>query len=377
MKRLLATVAAAALLAGACGGDTATPAASDEAKTQFTAAVEALAEAPGQTITFSLDSDVGSLQAMAEEDGGSLSEADAQKILGSSLRISAKNSSDPKDAAAQIVVNVAGNDALELRTIGYSLFLRADAPRLAEAFGQDPAVLDTLAADASAGGLGFIKDAIAGEWLAIKGLDELAEGMTGQPAGQPNAEQQALYEKFLDTLKGSTTVGSEGDDSVGTHLVASFNLKQLYSSFVELSSGLGTVVPGGALPPATDVPNEEIHLDVWVNDGKIVQVLFDFLQLDDIIGEDADIPEGVERFGVKLTLEEFSGEVTEPDGAIEVDPTQIFGSLFGMQPPMGGGGAGKGGGAGYSGEFPCEMLEGEPKEVLEQFKEECPELLKN
>ena len=38
-----------------------------------------------------------------------------------------------------------------------------------------------------------------------------------------------------------------------------------------------------------------------------------------------------------------------------------------------GGTSGKGGG---DGKFPCEFLKGEPKEVIAEFKDECPQLFK-
>ncbi|HVF53036.1 MAG TPA: hypothetical protein VNC78_05445 [Actinomycetota bacterium] len=369
MKRFIALIAGMTLLLGACGGDDAgTPEVSADAKATFTSAVQALAEGPGITATLSVLSDSASLQAMAADEGDEMSAETADKILSSSLSISAKNTTDPKEAASQILINIAGTDAFEVRVLGYNLFLRADARSIATTFGQDPAGLDMLAQQAAAGGMGFVKDALDGKWLAIEGLDQLTKSLTGQDPSAAAAQQQEMVDQFAQILSDSSTVGSEGEDEFGEHLVATFPLRALFDNFKELVAGSG--IPGAEFPDSAEVPDESITLDVWVRDGKVTQIVFDFMQIAEI--EDEEIPEGVEQLGLKIELAEFAGTVEEPADAVKIDPMQIMGLFMGMPGPDAGGG----GMDDYSSGFPCETLKGEPREVLIQFKKECPHLLK-
>jgi hypothetical protein len=126
---------------------------------------------------------------------------------------------------------------------------------------------------------------------------------------------------------------------------------------------------GAGLPQASEVPNEDVVLDVWIEDDFVQQMELDFLQFADFEG--ADIPEGVDQAALRLTFEEFDGEVEAPKDSTKVDTRELAGLFAGAA----GGGAGAAGG-----DQPtdiCEQLKGAPPEVIEQFAQECPELQSN
>lgn len=372
MRRLIAVLAGAALFAGACGGDSPSP--TEDPKAAFSSAVESLGQKDALSVTLSIQSTAESLTALSE---GELKPEDAQKIIDSSFTVSGTQGDDPGSGTAQIVLNLAGTDAFEMRVLGYDIYARADIPAIAETFGQDAAQLDPLGEEAAAGGFGFVKDALDGKWLALKNLDEVAQGF-GVPIQQGGTEQQQIIEEFTNSLKNSATVTPQGEDEYGAHLLATFPIRQLAQDFIDLSQRVGPGIPGAELPDVNEIPDETIDVDVWIKDGVLTQLEFDFVQLAKFAPEEEEIPEGVDRIALRIAIAEFTGTVEVPEGAVEVDPQAIMSAVMGVGGmggmPSGDMSGGGGGGGAPSGDFPCEMLEGEPKAVLRQFKKECPHL---
>lgn len=371
MRRFMALLAGTALLAGACGGDAPDP--SENPKAAFTSAIEKLGEKDALSVTLSIEATADALATLSE---GDLKPEDAQKILDSSLTIAGNQADDPAESRAQFLFNLAGTDAVEMRVIGYDLYARADVPAIAEIFGQDASQLEPLARDAAAAGFGFVEDALAGEWIALKNLNQLAQGL-GLPTAEPDEQQQRIIQQFTTSLKRSANVTEQGEDEAGTHLVATFPIRQLAQDFIDLSQSLTPAgIPGAQLPDVSEIPDETIDVDVWIDgDGSVSQMEFDFMQLTKFAPEgEADIPEGVDRVAMRIALAEFTGEIEVPADAVEVDPQALFGAFMGGLGGAGASGSAGGGGGAPAGDFPCEMLEGEPKEVVAQFKEECPHL---
>ncbi|MFN2488159.1 MAG: hypothetical protein ABR529_00140 [Actinomycetota bacterium] len=322
MRRLASTLVAVALLLAACGGSGAGDGASP--KETLSGALDDLRAMGATTATISLRSDPESLQALAAEDGDELSSQDAQKVLDSSLTISSNNEEDPAKATAQVVVNVAGNESIELRMLERTLYLRADVHALLETFGQDPTMADQIAQQAAASGLDFVQPLVEGQWVAVEGLEEAL----GQGGAAPSAaEQKKLIDKLAASLEESTTVTSKGSDDEGTHLVAIVSIRDVFQDLRDATEGLAQGVPGGQLPNAAEVPDENVELDLWIADGRLTQVEFDFLQLQDL--PDAEIPSGVTGLALHIELEEFSGEVEAPDGAVPVDLQKLMQGMFG------------------------------------------------
>lgn len=364
MRKILTFLLAGAVLLGACGGDT-----SANPKQTLTQALDNLGGRDAFSLTFTLQSDVDSLVAASE---GDLSSEDAQKILDSALTIAGNQSDDPADARGLVVADVAGLDnAIEIRAIGTTLYARADAKGLAETFGQDPAQLDAFAQQASAGGLDFLVAAVNGEWISISGLQELAQQF-GAPA-TPNPADLKAMQSFAEALKQSSSVTSEGSEDAGEHLVVTVSLRAAYEHFVDLAGQLSAGLPVGDLPSASEVPDEQLRVDVWVADEQVTQVEFDFVQLGSFEG--ADMPEGVERLALRMAIEDFSGEVEEPADAVEVDLAQLM-NMFTM---------GLGTDTGGSQTIPTDIcselegaLQGAPQEVIDQLEvqygSQCPEV---
>ncbi len=363
MKKLLSLVAALALVGGACGGSSG-PDPADDPKGALVSAFENL-EGGSNTLVFTIQSTPESLDALASEDGGSgMSAEDAQKILDSSLTVSSEGEGD--DAKAQIVANVAGNEgAVELRVIGKDFYVRADVQGLMEQFGADTSQLETIKSQAQAGGLTFVGPAIDGEWLAIKGLQDQLAQLTGG-AATPSADQQQIINEVTQVIKDKATVTNEGEEDAGTHLVATLPIRDIYT---EISGSLGAL--GGAvpmdLPDPSEVPDEDVTIDIWMDGDDLSQVELDFLQFAEIANE--PVPEGVDQFAFRIAFEDFSGDTSVPEGAVEVDPTTLFqGLLGGVSGGVPGGTTAPGGSSG----FDCSQLEGAPQDVKDQFKDLCP-----
>jgi hypothetical protein len=369
MKRLAALLLTGALLLTACSTD----APSDDPKGALMAAMENTAQLDGLTMQMSLSSTAESLQAMAEE-GDSLDAEDAEKILDSSFTISTRG--EGPDGDLEMVVNVAGEDSIEFKVVDRVFYARADVVSLVETFGGDPASVESFAQTAEAQGAGFLRPAIDGEWVSIEGLDETVEQMTGQPAGASLPQQKELIENMTRSFEEHATVTSEGGEDAGEHMVVSVPLRTIYTDLVQDLENLTAQLPGASLPDSSQVPDEDITLDVWVEDERVTQVEFDFLQLNDLMDGGEDIPAGVEEFAFRVQLEEFTDEVETPEDAAAIDPQQIMGLLGGFM--MGGMGLGSGAvsppGGDMGAAFDCNDLKGAPPKVLRQFAEECPEL---
>jgi hypothetical protein len=373
MRKLLAAIAAATMLMAACGGDEGGGGGGGNPQETLQAAVENLSES-GQTLTFSLASDAGSLEAASE---GSINEETANKILESSISVSANNADDPADAEFALAANIAGSTDVEFRLVDEVVYLRIDLDSLLdlagpEAKAQAQPQIDALVQQASAQGLDWVEAGVSGEWLAFTGVTQLLEQFSGM-AASPSSEQQAIVDQFAAALTDDATVTSEGDEDPGEHLVASIEFKDVYDNFLELAEGLGQGAPMADLPPESEIPEGQLTVDFWVSDGRLTQVEVDFLQLAQL-GEE-EIPEGVESLGLRVTLEEFDGGVEAPSDATEVDLAQLIQTFSGGG--LGGATGGTGGtapGGGAEMDAFCEELKSQPKAIQKQFAAQCPNL---
>jgi hypothetical protein len=364
VRRSLLVLSVLALVLGACGSSGPDP--QEDPQAALTSAFESLTEAEGVTMTMSVRSDAGSLRAMSE---GTLSEADAQKILDSSLTVTGRNETDPKKAQSEISADIAGiDDAVEIKVIGTTMYVRGAVRDIMQAFGADPSAADRFVADGNTAGITWAEPAVEGEWLEIAGLDELGKQFGAADMDQTAAQQREILNKLSNLIERTAKAEPGDKEGPGDHLIVKLNVRDLYDGFLEIAGSLGTMA-GAGLPQASEVPNEDVVLDVWIEDDFVQQMELDFLQFADFEG--ADIPEGVDQAAVRLTFEEFDGEVEAPKDSTKVDTRELAGLFTGAA----GGGAGAAGG-----DQPtdiCEQLKGAPPEVIEQFAQECPELQSN
>jgi hypothetical protein len=375
MRKIAISAIAAVLLLGACGDDGGGPDPADDPKGALTNALEAINEYDGITMEMSLDSDTGSLVALSE---GSLTDDQADQILDSSLTVTSKSAEDPADAQAEVAVNIAGNEgAVEMKFIDATLYARADVAGIMETFGQNTSRLDAFEQQAgSQPGFEFVGPALDGEWIAMKGFEQAFQQFGGTQATEPTEAQKKAIESFTAALQDAADVESGDLDGPGEHIVASVRLQEVYDSFTELAGQLGAA---GAtpLPPASEVPDESLRIDTWVEDGRLTQVSLDFKQFAQFEGAEP-IPEGADKLALILGLEEFTGDVEAPDGATEVDLTQVMQGFLGT-------GVGTGtapGGDTQTSDALCDQLaaqlEGQPQEVVDEFVAQygaqCPDL---
>ena len=373
MKRLAALLLAAGLVLGACADDSSGPDPEANPKDALISAFENLSQSEGLSMVMSFDATTESISQLDSMGGGDpMAEEDAQKLLDSRLSVIAKG--EGPDAQFEMVVTVAGEDDVTLKVVDKVLYVQVDAEGLAETFGADTGELDKAETEAAAAGMGFVKPLLDGEWVAVTGADELAEqfGAPVQESDEAKASQQQLIEDMTNALRDHATVNSEGTDDAGDRLSVELPLREMYSSFTNAlqQNPAAAAFPFGQLPPETEVPNETIAFDVWVEDDTVTQLAFDLAQL-------AKFEEGAEvgeRVAILLELDEFDGNVEVPDDAVEVSAQEIFQAIGGAMMPGMMGGAGAGGETAPGAGFDCSQLQGAPPSVIEQFAEECPEL---
>lgn len=334
--RLTAFVLAGALLAGACsdGGGASDEEAAEDPKQALTDALDAFAEYEGVTVEMTIEADPEDL--VADDTPPEVAEA----IVNSSVVVSAKGET-PEDTQAEIRVNVDGNeDAVEMRFADMSFYARVEVRELVEAFDGDVAMIDASVDQASAMGFDFAQALVDGEWVGVEGLDEFAEQL-GLPVTTPDPEQAAaLQQKFAEILERNADATSEGTDDVGAHLRVTLPLKQTAGELFEALGSLGGAPPG-ALPmdALNELPTADIPLDVWISDGRLVQLEIDVLAIGEALGEEPE--EGVDDFAFRLTIDEFTDEVEAPEDFVPIDLQQILQGVFGA----GLGGAAAGGSA--------------------------------
>jgi hypothetical protein len=373
LKRLLALLLGSALLLAACGGDSGPDPAQDP-KGALINAVKALGDS-GVTVGLSINSTPEDISLLSE---GDMAPDQAQKLLDSSLTISTNGETEPENQQFELAANVAGlENAVELKIVAEVLYVRLAVRELAAEFGADTSQLDAIAAQAPPG-FEFLGPAIEGQWLSMTGFSELAEqfgGLAGTSEEQAASEEEArqFADRVAEILQQSSTVTNEGSDDTGEHLVATIAIRDFYERVVDALGAFGGLADAslGQLPPPSEVPDQDISLDAWVDGGRLVQLEFDVTQLGDL--PDSDFPEGVDTFALRLTFEEFGGDIEIPADTTPVDLTALMQGLMGGL----GGGIPEGTGGDVEGDLPedfCDQLVGAPEEVVSQFAEECPEL---
>ncbi len=370
MRRVAALTLALVLVGTGCAGGSK----SEHPKQALLAAMEQTSSSEGLSLTLSIQSTPESLDALARDEGGTgMEPEDAEKLLGSSVTFRSKG--EGAEGAFEMVVNVAGEDDFEMRAVDDTLYLRADVEGLIETFGGDPSEVAAGVQQAEAQGLTFVRPAVEGEWISIEGFDQAQQQLTGQ-SPPPVPEQQELIRELTASFEKNATVTSEGGEDAGEHLTVSVPLQATYEQFLDDFANLGARLPVGELPDISEVPEEDIRIDVWVEDDRVTQVEFDFLQIADIV-EGEEVPDGVEQLAFRAQIDEFTDDVEAPEGAVAIDPQQIFSVLGGLF--MGASGSASQSAPAAPGndigaEFDCKDLEGAPPEVIQQFAQECPEL---
>lgn len=376
MRKILGVLLAGALVVGACsdGGDGG-PDPSENPKEALIEAFEDFGEGDGLSVKLSVASDEESLSAAFAE-GDDVPPEMAETVLDSSITIAGNNAETPEDAKAEIIFELAGEEAAEMSIDGYDLYLRADVPYILETFGQDPAVIDQQLSTLPEG-MDFVEQAVDNEWIHLTGLEQLAQQAeaSGGSSGIPNIseEQQKAVEQLSQTMEQNSEVVEGDEDGPGTHLEVTVDLQAFLEDFEEVAAGLGQM-PGGEgldeMSGGSDVPEGDLIVDAWVEDGSLTQIEFDLIKNAEALGEDGDMPEGVEELGLLLEFDEFDGDVEAPDDAVDVSFEEILGAMMGGFGAMGGETETSAPGAAD----PCEAIADLPANQQEAYKDICPDL---
>jgi hypothetical protein len=363
MKKLISLSASLLLLATACAGNEV----GGSPKESLSAAIENLTELDGLEMVFTVQSTADSIAALDESEENALSEEDAQRILDSSITVKTRGQT-PEEAQAEFVVNIAGEDDIEMRFLDQIFYVRADVRGLIETFGGDASGLDQFEQQASAAGVTFVKPAIDGEWIGFEGLKELAQQQGFPTAQAPN--QDALVRAFRTAVNEEAEVTQGDQEGPGTHLVADLPVREIYERMVPEIRKLLAGFPGAELPPASEIPDESVRVDTWVDDDQLKQIRLDILQFAEFADE--PVPEGVDELALQVTIDEFDDEVEAPEDAVTLTPQQIqqaIGAFF----------SGMATGSQTDEAVPlqpsdCEALEQAPPEVQKQFERQCQNL---
>jgi hypothetical protein len=303
-----------AFVATACGGASSNNASSSDAEGTLLAALVKMQGGPS-TVTISLHSDPQTLRTVSSGGGHQLSSKEAHTILSSSISVSHTGGSDPQTVRSQMSVTLGGRaGAIETRKIGDTLYARVDAAALAQLMGKNPTDLAKLQKQAIARGFDFVKPALQGRWLSLKGLNRSASS----PLSGQNPQQGQASSAFLRRLLNAATVTTVGTDSAGTHLAVKAPAREVYASLQDAFGRLaGGVPPGAALPDPSTVPNRDVRVDAWVKDGSLSQVELDLLQFAALSGK--PVPSGAGTLALRMTFRDFTGSIRAPAGAVPVD----------------------------------------------------------
>ncbi|MCA0145184.1 hypothetical protein [Blastococcus sp. LR1] len=339
LNRLLAGGSIAALLSGvaACGLQSVEP------KIQLRDALRAFGDQSSGALRLSVPSsedDIRAFIAAADEagEGEDVPDDVLSTLLSSSMVVGfdeGKDAEDPADDGGRFVVEIGDLDAVEVRTTGETLYARADVDGLADEFpdlGPDlesfRAELDAAeagAADLPAALLAPARALLEGEWMSLDGAALVAkvEEMSGTAA---TVEEDAKLQSDLQELGGKAlqdaVVGVERkgeDDDLGDHLVVKLNLRKGYATVRDELPG---ILPTGEdpaaleeqLPPVDEVPDQDVAVSVWVNDGELTRAELDAAQF-------LEKPAG----HLVLRADVLDAEpVTAPSDSVEVDVNALF-----------------------------------------------------
>lgn len=332
-----------ALVAAGCGGGNGNSALSSKSpKQELTASVDALSNSDRLTATFKLDATADQLKTLAQKGGGSVSSQDEQilkllsgghitfaEVAANGHKLSDYTSKNPPTQAPSVDVTVnADNDNLvEFRSVGGSLYARADVNKIVEITHQDPAKLAQLQSRVPPQ-YSFIRDALAGKWLQVSSADlkSLEQQFGAGSQGQQMQLQQQLAAKFRDALNKDVTVTRSGSTDQGDHLVLTGNAKTLYG---DLTSAF-TALPGGQQLSSgglSKVPDRTVTLDAYVKDSKLSGLSLD---LNQFLSPQEKAKLGSTKVPpVVLDFSDTADDISAPQGATKVDLQQIFSGLLG------------------------------------------------
>ena len=309
----------------------------EDPKDQLVDALRAMRADGGTVVDLSLAVDDASLAALEADAEDPLPPQAAQVIKSAVLRVSMPLAADATSSAAAF--RVAGEDLAEFRVIDKALYVRADAPRLLETFGQDPAMADGFRQMLASGGM-LPADAVDGRWVKLTGAEQALQALSGMSPGQAPggaagappaafdpAKVQAASTRLAGVIADASSVERVGPEADGDHLRAAVPLRDAYAALMAEVDALGFPIPQEGRTAIEDVPDEDVVFDVWLKGGRVSAAEFDLLQMA-ALDPEAEVPEGVTRLALRAVFTPFDGVVAVPADAVEVDVAALLQGMF-------------------------------------------------
>lgn len=217
------------------------------------------------------------------------------------------------------------DQAIELRMVDKTMYVRADVAGLVRLFEAEAGTLSEVVNQAREAGLGFVADAVAGKWLALDlaPLEDMARGAAGEQGGQIPELGAPQLSKLLDAL--SATFGEDvdvkrlGQEDAGEHYSLTVPIRRVYERLVPVFGQLFSM-PGMVPPAATEVPDRSVSLDVWTEDGRINRGELD-------LGQFAPTPPAG-RVALRVDFDKLDGDIKAPGDAVELNVMEIFSQLM-------------------------------------------------
>jgi hypothetical protein len=330
--RVLAVAAlASALTASACsGGGGGGGTGQSNPRAELAAAFTNADQTSALTLTLHLQTDAAAIQALASEQGDTLSSAEAQAIAGAQLQIEVKSGGGNLSAAAgrtalRILASDNGRGFVDLRYVGHVLYLKVDLSGLLQVVNR-PQLSAQLSAEARRLP-SFARSFLAGHWVS---LDTTALfgmlsglGVNVAPSTSPGQNDRVLND-LRTALERDLAVKRVGSTVQGDHLQLTGHTRQLVGDLVTV---VRNDLPGGAVIASgiklDSVPLRSVTLDAYVRNGTLNSLSLDLAQF-------APPAEKKPTDHLPLTLD-FSrsgAPITAPAGAIVIQPSQLT-SLFG------------------------------------------------
>jgi hypothetical protein len=270
------------------------------------------------------EADMAALFEAAEEDRKFIDVLRASKIV---VSLDGGDPDSTDDDRFALNVDVGDVDqAIEVRMVDKTMYIRGDVAALARLFEAEPGALSALVTGAAQAGLGFVADAVAGHWLSVDlaPLEAMAKGAAAQRGGELPEMGSAQFSKLLEAV--SATFGEDVDvkrldqEDAGRHYRLTVPIRRVYERLVPVVGELFTTVPGMALPPSAEVPDRTVSLDVWTSDGRINRAELD-------LGQFAPQPPAG-RVALRVDMDTLDGDIKAPGDAVEVNVMEIFSQLM-------------------------------------------------
>lgn len=277
--------------------------------------------------TFSLvgdAADLATLMPASEEDRKALDVLRTSKVV---VSVDAGDMTDPDDDAFALDVDLGDVDhAVELRVVDKKIYLRGDAAGIARLVEARSGALPELVTGAQQAGLGFVADVVAGRWISVDlaPLEEMAKGAMGSQGGQVPELGTAQLDKILEAV--SSTFGTDVDvkrlerEAAGQHYRLTIPVRRVYERLAPVIGQLFPM-PGFEAPPAGEIPDRSVSLDLWTEDGRVHRAELD-------LGQFAPQPPAG-RVALRVDIDRLDGGVKAPGDAVEVNVMRIFSQLLG------------------------------------------------